>query len=138
MHTFDPRMIEMMMMRTSIGVLVKLVQMVIMTTIVQFSCNLLLPPHCGTFGKEIAGSKVPVGQSRLSLKFPVSSPPADGNKWPTPDATSVFVSRPRVSSRLQIPVSDCRLWVPGSGDPCLDPDQNCGGRRRQECHEPMS
>ena len=63
------------------------------------------------FGKQIAGSKVPVGQSRLSLEFPVSSPA--GNKWSTPDATSVYVSRPRVS-RLQIPVSDSRLWVPGS------------------------
>ena len=79
-------------MRTSNGVLVKMVQTVIMTTIVQFSCNLLLPPHCGTLGNRLQEARFPAGRHRLSVEFPVSS--AVGNKWSTPDATSVYVSRP--------------------------------------------
>ena len=129
-----------MMMRRSSGVLEKMVQMVIMTTIVQFSCNLLLPLHCdcGTLGKRLQEARFPAGSTRLSLEFPVSSP-ATTARWqqvanPRCDL-SLRIQASRVS-RLQIPVSDSRLRVPGSDDPGRDPDQNCGGRRRQECHEP--
>ena len=133
MHTFDPRMIERMMMRTSNGVLVKMVQTVIMTTIVQFSCNLLLPPHCGTLGNRLQEARFRRAKQTLARisRFLTSR-------------QQVVDPRCDLSLRLQAPSFQApdpsfRFQAVGprlSGDPCRDPDQNCGGRRRQECHEP--
>ena len=129
MNTFDPRMILMMMTRTSNGMLEKMVQMVIMTTIVQFSCNLLLPLHCGTLGKRLQEARFPAGRQTLARisRFLATS----RQQVADPRCDLSYVSRPQ-----QFPGSRSRPRVPGSGDPGRDPDQNCGGRRRQECHEP--
>ena len=133
MHTFDPRMIEMMMMRKSNGVLVKMVQTVIMTTIVQFSCNLLLPPHCGTLGNRLQEARFLSGKADSRSNFPFPHQPAtSGRPQMRPQFTSPGPS-------FQAPDPSFRFQAVGprlSGDPCRDPDQNCGGRRRQECHEP--
>ena len=115
LHTFDPRMLVMMMRRRrTSGVLGKQVQMVIMTTIVQFSCNLLLPLHCGTLGNRLQEARFPAGRHRLSVEFPVSS--AAGNKWSTPDATSVYVSRPpsfqAPDPSFRFQAEGPRLWRP--------------------------
>ena len=106
MHTFDPRMIERMMMRTSNGVLVKMVQTVIMTTIVQFSCNLLFPPHCGTLGNRLQEARFPSGKADSRSNFPFPHQPAtSGRPQMRPQFTSPGPKFP--GSRSQFPIPGC-------------------------------
>ena len=96
--------------------LVKMVQTVIMTSIVQFSCNLLLPPHCGTLGNRLQEARFPSGKADSRSNFPFPHQPAtSGRPQMRPQFTSPGPEFPGSQvSRLQIPVSDSRLWVPGS------------------------
>ena len=132
MHTFDPRMIV-MRTRTS------------NRRVSENGANGGNDNHCSIFlqssassslrdfsGKQITGSKLPDEQqtnSRSNSRFPTIR----RQQVVDPRCDLTYVSR---VSRFQIQVSDSMPWLPGSGDPWRDPDQNCGSRRREECHEP--